>query len=231
MVTLYKQSREERFIAKDKPALRPLPLTPFDLLRIDRELRVGADYHVRFAGNFYSVPYAYANGHVDAFAKKKVVEFFIDGARLASHILRDAGLGETVTNALHLTHAHRAVRFCGKEHRLEAASRVGPHCRSIAEKIFASAKHEELAIRRCRHLSALGREYGNEPLEIICEMALRLEVESPLDIEAMLKLGLAVEKDVAPKAATAKGGLPPHENLRGKAAFLLNDEIKGDDHD
>jgi len=228
---IYKQSRNERFTVKDKPVLRPLPQTPFELLRIDRELRVGADYHVRFAGNFYSVPYSYANLHVDAFSKKKVVEFFIDGARIASHILREVGLGETVTNVLHLTHAHRAVRFCGKEHRLEAAGLVGPNCRRIAEKIFASAQHEELAVRRCRHLSALGKQYGSAPLEIICEMALRLKVESPEDIEAMLKLGLAVEKDVAPKAATAKGGLPPHVYLRGKAAFLLNDEIKGDDND
>jgi transposase len=226
LMPVYKQSRNERFTVKDKPVLRPLPQTPFDLLRIDRELRVGADYHVRFEGNFYSVPHAFANSHVDAFSKKKVVEFFIDGTRIASHILREAGLGETVTNALHLTHAHRAVRFCGKEHRLEAASLVGPHCRSIAENIFANAQHEELAVRRCRHLSQLGRQYGKGPLEIICEMALRLKVESPLDIEAMLKLGLAVEKDVAPKVA-----LKPHENLRGKAAFLLNDEIKGEEND
>ena len=223
---IYRQSREERFIAKDKPVLRPLPKTPFDLLRIDRELRVGADYHVRFAGNFYSVPHTYANLHVDAFSKKKVVEFFIDGARIASHILREPGLGETVTNVLHMPHNHRAVRFLGKEHRLEAASLIGPFCRSVAEGIFASAQHEELAIRRCRHLAALGRQYGNGPLEIICEMALRLEVVSPLDIEAMLKLGLNVEKDAAPKVA-----LQNHEYLRGKAAFLLNEEIKGDDND
>jgi len=108
---------------------------------------------------------------------------------------------------------------------MEAASLVGPHCRSIAEKIFASAQHEELAVRRCRHLSALGRQYGKGALENICEMALRLEVESPLDIEAMLKLGLNVEKDVAPKVVLH------HEFLRGKAAFLLNDENKGDDND
>lgn len=230
-MAIYQQSREERFIAKDKPLLRPLPQTPFELLGIDRELRVGADYHVRFSGNFYSVPHTYANLHVDAFSKKKVVEFYVDGVRIACHILREPGMGETVTNVLHMPTNHRAVRFHGKEHRLEAASLVGESCRSVAEKIFASAKHEELAIRRCRHLSALGRQYGNKPLEIICEMALRLEVVSPIDIEAMLKLGLAVNNDVAPKAATAKGGLQNHENLRGKAAFLLNDEIKGDDND
>ena len=109
---------------------------------------------------------------------------------------------------------------------MEAADLIGPNCRSIAEKIFANAQHEELAVRRCRHLSQLGRQYGYGPLEIICEMALRLEVDSPLDIEAMLKLGLNVEKDVAPKVA-----LQNHEYLRGKAAFLLNDEIKGDDND
>jgi transposase len=228
---LYKQSRNERFIAKDKPVLRPLPQTPFELLRIERELRVGADYHVRFAGNFYSVPYTYANLRVDAFCKKKVVEFFIDGARIASHILRDSGMGETITNELHMTHSHRAVRFCGREHRLEAASLVGPHCRSIVEKIFANAQHEELAVRRSRHLAALGRKFGKGPLESICEMALRLEVDSPLDIEAMLKLGLNVEKDVAAKGVDTKGVLLNHEYLRGKAAFLLNDDNKGDDND
>jgi transposase len=236
IMPLYGQSREERFLAKDKPLLQPLPLAPFELLRIERELRVGADYHVRYDGNFYSIPYTYANMHTDAFTKKKVVEFFIDGARVASHILREAGLGETVTNALHMPHNHRAVRFSGKEHRLEAASLVGPYCRSVAEEIFAGAQHEELAIRRCRHLSVLGRQYGKGPLEIICEMALRLRVVSPVDIEAMLKLGLAAEKVATPKAVDAKsvdakGVLLNHEYLRGKAAFLLNDENKGENDD
>jgi hypothetical protein len=116
-------------------------------------------------------------------------------------------------------------------HRLEAASLVGPFCLSVAEEIFASAQHEELAIRRCRHLSQLGRQYGKGPLEIICEMALRLRVVSPVDIEAMLKLGLAAEKVATPKAVDTKGVLLNHEYLRGKAAFLLNDENKGENDD
>ncbi|MDQ3003143.1 MAG: hypothetical protein M3Y08_18020, partial [Fibrobacterota bacterium] len=93
-----------------------------------------------------------------------------------------------------LAHAHRAVRFYGKEHRLEAAGLIGPNCRSIAEKIFANAQHEELAVRRCRHLSQLGRQYGKGPLEIICEMALRLEVESPLDVDSFPAEGILLTK-------------------------------------
>lgn len=223
---LYGQSREERFTALDKPLLRPLPQAPFDLLSIDRELRVGADYHVRFKGNYYSVPYALANARVVAFSKKRVVEFFLDESRVASHILRDPLMGETVTNPLHMPANHRAVRFCGKEHRLEAARGVGDSCLAVAEKIFSTAAHEELAIRRCRHLSGLGRQFGKEALEKICEMALRLGVDSPQDIEAMLKLGLNVEKDAPPKAS-----LQSHEFLRGKEAFLLNEENQGENDD
>jgi hypothetical protein len=120
---------------------------------------------------------------------------------------------------------HREVRFIGREHRFEVASLIGESCRRVTEKLFATA-HEELALRRCRHITYLGKQYGNRSLEKICEMALRLELFLPEDIEAMLKLGLDVEKDATPKAT-----LSSHEYLRGKAAFLLNDENKGDEND
>jgi len=204
---------------------------PFEILRIDRHLRVGSDYHVRFLGNFYSVPYTFANSYVDVITKKKVAEFFIDGARIASHILREANSGESVTTKSHLPSHHKDVRFSGKEHRLEAAGNIGPNCQKVAEKIFEHSQHEEVALRRCRHLTSLVKHFGENPLEKICALALSMDVVLPEDIEMMLKLRLDVEPDAATKGPNRGSAADSHVNLRGKPAFTLGKINEGDEND
>jgi hypothetical protein len=49
-------SRASVFVAIDKPALKPLPVEPFDLSEWSRA-RVNIDYHISFDANLYSVPY------------------------------------------------------------------------------------------------------------------------------------------------------------------------------
>ena len=46
---------QAKHAAIDKPALKPLPVEPFDLSEWSRA-RVNIDYHVSFDANLYSVP-------------------------------------------------------------------------------------------------------------------------------------------------------------------------------
>jgi transposase len=236
VMPLYKQSRDERFLMIDKPRLQALPTSPFELIRIDKHLRAGEDYHVRLAGNFYSVPYALANTHVDAYSKKNSVEFYIDGARIATHILSPPNQNKTVTNPLHMSPQHASIRFYAKAHRLEAAKKVGEHCLKVAEKIFRHSSHEELGARRCRHLLILGTRYSAKALEKICAMALSMEIFLPTDIEAMLQLELHLESATATKtqqgqSQTSMSPMPINSHLRGKAAFIINNENQGEAND
>lgn len=233
IMPLYKKSRDERFLELDKPCLQPLPNVPFEILRIDRNLRAGADYHVRLAGNFYSIPYSFANMHVDVLSKKKVAEFYIEGNRIASHVLREAHMGETVTSKNHLHPNHADFRFSGKEHRLEEAARIGPSTLAVAKKIFEHTPYLEVGLRRCRHLSVLAKSFGKDALEKICLLGLSAEIYLPEDLEAMLKLGLHLEKsqNADQSSRGLKTASPPHENLRGKTEFTITYKIKGDEND
>jgi len=237
VMPLYGASRSERFIQIDQPCLLPLPAAPFEILRIDKRLRVGEDYHVRLSGNFYSVPYTLAHSHVDAYSKRNSVEFYIEGARIATHILSEPHQNKTNTHPLHLAPQHASVRFYAKAHRLEAAEAVGENCLKVAKKIFQQSSHEELGARRCSHLLKLGKGYTKQVLEKTCGMALTMEIFMPADIEAMLQLSLYLES--APATNTPMGNpqtsMPLkliHSHLRGKEAFnIMNTEQTGEEND
>ena len=99
-------SRATVFEALDKPALKPLPLEPFDLSEWSRA-RVNIDYHVAFDSNLYSVPYNLVQELVEIRSTPTTVEILHKGARVASH-LRCRGRGQAVTNDEHRPKSHRA---------------------------------------------------------------------------------------------------------------------------
>ena len=49
-------SRREQFERLDKPALKPLPDSPYDYREI-KKVRIHLDYHVEYDGHYYSVPF------------------------------------------------------------------------------------------------------------------------------------------------------------------------------
>jgi transposase len=118
----YAKSRNERFEELDKPFAKVLPETPFKLLSIEQGLRVGSDYHVRFQGNFFSVPHGFARQTVEAHASGSVLEFYREGIRIASHVLPQGEKGKAFTHPAHLPPHHLAVRFPDKDAHLKAAT-------------------------------------------------------------------------------------------------------------
>jgi hypothetical protein len=85
-------SRASVFAAIDKPALKPLPVEPFDLSAWSRA-RLNIDYHISFDANLYRR--ALQSGARTG------------GTRVASH-LRSRGRGQTITNEEHRPKSHRA---------------------------------------------------------------------------------------------------------------------------
>ena len=79
----------------DRPALLPLPLTPYEFAQWKRA-RVNIDYHLELEKNFYSVPYRLAREEVDVRYTAGTVEVLFSGTRVASHPRR-FGRGEYST--------------------------------------------------------------------------------------------------------------------------------------
>lgn len=76
-------SRRSQFEQIDKPALRPLPATPYQYTEI-RKARVNIDYHVEVEGHWYSVPYQLVKQQVEVRLSANTIEVFFKGRRVAS---------------------------------------------------------------------------------------------------------------------------------------------------
>ena len=68
-------SRQQLFETLDRPALRPLPVQPFEYAEW-KLARVNIDYHVEVDGHYYSVPYALVKQQLDVRLSAHVVELF-----------------------------------------------------------------------------------------------------------------------------------------------------------
>jgi transposase len=98
-------SRRSLYETLDRPALAPLPATPYEFATWKRA-RVHIDYHLQVEGAFYSVPYQLARREVEVRMSAGVVEVFHGGKRVASHA-RSLTRGRFVTAPEHMPAAHR----------------------------------------------------------------------------------------------------------------------------
>ena len=93
----------------DRPALKPLPLEPYEFCEW-RIGRVGIDYHVEIGAHYYSVPHRFARTQIEARLTVRTVEIFLRGERIATH-MRASGDHKHTTVPEHMPSSHR--RYAG----------------------------------------------------------------------------------------------------------------------
>jgi hypothetical protein len=133
--------------AIDRPALKPLPIEPFDLSQWSRA-RVNIDYHVSFDANLYSVPYNLVHELVEIRSTPTTVEILHKGTRVASH-QRSRARGQAVTNEEHRPKSHRAHLEWTPSRMVHWAETIGPHTARLFERIMNDKPHPEMGYRGC----------------------------------------------------------------------------------
>jgi len=78
-------SRRRWFELLDRPALRPLPLTPFEYAEFKRARVSRLDYHVECDRHYYSVPHTLVGQEVELRVTRGAVEVLFRHQRVASH--------------------------------------------------------------------------------------------------------------------------------------------------
>lgn len=213
-------SRRELFERLDRPALRPLPPTPY-AFAVWTDCGVNIDYHIEVAHNYYSVPYQLVHQRVEARLTATTVEVFLQGRRIASH-RRLAGRGQASTQPEHMPHAHRAHAEWTPSRLIAWAAKTGPATAQVVTDILASRPHPEQGYRACLGLLRLGQRYGAARLEAACARAAQLGAPRYRTVQNILATGLdRVPLDAAPSAPCV---IPLHSNLRG-AAYYTGGEI------
>jgi transposase len=207
-------SRRTLFEQIDRPALRPLPQTRYELATW-QPCRVNIDYHVQVDHNFYSVPYQLVHARVEARFTHGTVEVFFKGHRVASHP-RLTGRGRFSTQVAHMPRAHRAHAEWTPSRLIAWAAQTGPATGRLAAGILERRPHPEQGYRACLGLMRLGRLHGADRLEAACDRAERLRSYRLRTVEHIL----TNQQDRLPleDPAPARPALT-HENVRGASYY------------
>lgn len=201
--------RQSRFEELDRPAMLPLPPTPYQYAQW-KKARVHIDYHVELEGHFYSVPHRLVKEQVDIRYTGTTVECLYKGKRVASHP-RSLLQGRHTTIAEHMPKAHREFAQWTPQRIISWAGETGTATAQVVESILSRKAYPEHGFRSCMGVISLAKRYSKERLEAACERALAIKGVTYRSIKSIL------ENNLDQKALPAQIALPPisHENIRG----------------
>lgn len=203
-------SRQSLFDSLDRPAMQPLPATPYQYAEW-KKVRVNIDYHVAIDQHYYSVPYQLVKKQLEARVTASTVELFNKGKRVASH-RRSYRQGAHATVNVHMPKAHRQYAEWTPERLVRWAAETGPATAKLTEAILSSRPHPQHGFRACLGIMRLGKRYSTARLEAASRRALAIGACSYKSIESILKNGL--DRKPLP-STTVETPAIDHDNLRG----------------
>ena len=201
--------RSSAYEALDRPALRPLSVSRYELARY-WPATVNIDYHVVHEQHYYSVPHPLVHAKVELRVTTHHVEVLHRGKRVAAH-LRSSKRGGYTTLPEHLPAAHRAHLEWSPRRLIRWGESIGPACAAIVSRILESRPHPEQGYRACLGLLRLAERHGAARLEAASVRALALGAPSYRCVKAILTNRL----EHAPLAAQTDWAAPEHDHLRG----------------
>ena len=152
-------NRRQWFETLDQPALAALPIQAYQFVAI-KKARVNIDYHISYDQHLYSVPHYCVGEQVELFAGDKVLEVYLHGKRIASHVRRfHPG---TSTQAAHLPERHAKHQQWTPGRLLHWAQSIGPDVLAWVKTQLQRKPHPEQAYRVCLGLLNLSRAYPKD---------------------------------------------------------------------
>lgn len=203
-------SRADLFAQIDQPALKPLPVRPYEIGLWSRA-RVHIDYHIAVNDRFYSVPYHLLKQEVEVRRSGAIVEIYHKGERVASHTLVAAKYGRSTQDA-HMPESHKQYAGWTPERLLAWVANTGPCTRQVGETILSSHAHPQQGFRSCLGLIRLSNSYGAERTEAACRKALAMHAANYKVVKTILANNVDKQPDKPIEAP-----VPPveHQNIRG----------------
>ena len=208
-------TREERFLAIDKPNLKPLPTDDFEIISYT-DLKVssncciylGRDHH------YYTVPYQYISKTAHVAYTRTLVKIYVEGTLVATH-KRDYRQGKyTIVNA-HLASKSSEYRGLSATTYIERAERATKELGDVVRHIFYSSNMPaETHYKTCDGLLNLQRSTDPIIFRKACETALKYDRCNYRFIRSL------VESKCAGVSQQPSLSAPPeHDNIRGREQF------------
>jgi transposase len=208
------KSRRELFDSIERPALKGLPVEPYQYAEWKR-CGVAPDYHVEIGNHYYSVPFRLLRETVDARLTDTTVEVFHKGIRVASHPRSSARHRHTTTTE-HMPSSHRRYAMWTPQRMVNEAAKIGPATIALVEAIMKAKSHPEQGFRSCLGIMRLVRTYGIARVEAASRRGNDIGATTYGSIASILKTGL----DKAYANSEAPDGPPiRHANIRGRGYY------------
>lgn len=206
-------TRKGRFKEIDRPAMLPLPETPYEYADWIKA-RVHMDYHVEVQHHFCSVPHRLVREELDVRYTETIVECFFNRKRVASHA-RSQLKGKHTTRPEHMPRAHLEFAEWTPERFISWATKTGPETARAIENVLSRRTYPEHGFRSCMGIISLGKRYGQERLEAACERALLIKGVNYKSIKSILENNL----DKKPLLHKPEPAPVDHENIRGTGYY------------
>jgi len=183
--------RREVFEEVERPLLRPLPAEPFEVCEWVYGRKVQANCHVAYARNYYSVSHLLVGSTVDLRVTEGKVEVFSGGERVATHPRFPSYARNRYSTRGSDMPEGRAWSDWDAPRIRAWASRVGPSCSELVDRVFACYEFDEQGFNAALAVLRLSRRYTPARLERACGMALATGKRSPRyrDVEPVLRSG------------------------------------------
>jgi len=205
-------TRRELFERLDRPALKPLPATRYEIAEWSRP-KVSIDYHVEIDRHYYSVPHSLIHKRMDARRTSATIEICFKGRRVAAH-RRSYVVGGYTTVKEHMPKSHQQHLEWTPSRIIRWAESTGPRTAQLIQTLIESKPHPEQGYRASLGILRLEKKYTAERLEAACDRALSIGSISYRAVNSILKTGMDRLPD--PSDAEPQLDLPiDHANVRG----------------
>lgn len=209
-------TRRSKFEELDKPALIPLPETPYKFDEWVNAQKVPSDYHIRIKGHYYSVPYTLVGESVEARINQTEVEILLHGRCIATHP-RNHEIGGFTRNPDHMPATHRSYADATPANLLEWATTISPQISALCTAVYAHHRHPQPATNFCLALRRFvegGADVG--VLDAAAAYAMERQIFTMDRFRSIVSRHLngTLRHTVQTLAA-----LPAHANVRGQTYY------------
>jgi len=204
------KSRRELYEELDRPALKPLPVSPY-VFREFKRCRVNIDYHIELGKVCYSVPYQLVGKEVEVRYTATAVEIFYQRKRVAFHE-RLYRVGAYSTQSEHMASAHRLYADCRPSRLIEWGLSFGKNTGELIQTIMETKPHPEVGFRICMGiLNTAKLQPDPESVELASRKMMELQSYRVKHFKAILKNKTYLKPvDMNPLTLPLY-----HDNLRG----------------
>lgn len=205
-------SRRSTFESLDRPAMKDLPIGPFEFVEF-RRVRVGPDGFINVDGRPYTVPRVLTRQVIELRLTANVIELLHAGRRVGS-MPRTPGT-EPVIDPSHLSPTERYFATWTPDVELQWAAATGEAVREFLAARLAECSHKEQGYRIAGALKKIEREVGSARLDAACKVAISHGARAIKNIRSILAHGL----EALPPAGTVQEAAFEHPNIRGPGYY------------